>query len=92
MVKKYYVENAHVREIDAQVGETLDCREGVLLDNYIAVAKNGRLFVVIDTFETCWTSGYTVYVVTNKREEKKLWDIWQEFADKYDEEYEDVED
>lgn len=91
MVKKYYIPNAQVRDIDAQIEETFDCREGVVLDSYIAVAKSGRLFVVIDTYETCWTSGYTLYTATCKRDEKKLWDIWQEFTDKYDEECEEVE-
>ena len=92
MIKKVYIENAYVREIDKQIEETFDCREGVLLDSYIAVAKSGRLFVVLDTFETSWTSGYTLYTATCKRDEKKLWDIWQEFADRYDEEFEEEGD
>lgn len=87
MIKKTYIPNCQTREVDALVKETFDAREGVVMDSYIAVAKSGRLFVVIDTFETSWTSGYTLYTATNKKDEGKLWDIWQDFADKYDEEY-----
>ena len=89
MIKEYRIPNARVREIDAQMVETYDCREGVVLDSYIGTSKNGKLVVAFDTYETCWTSGYRLLVATCKRDEKKLWDIWQEFADKYDLEVEE---
>ena len=89
MIKEYSIPNARVREIDAQMAETFDCREGVVLDSYIAVSKNEKLVVAIVTYETCWTSGYKLYVATRKSDEQRLWDIWQTFADKYDEEFEE---
>ena len=92
MVKKVYVPNCNTRDVDALVKETFDAREGVVMDSYIAVTKDNVLIVAIDTFETSWTSGYTLYIATNKKDEARLWDIWQEFADRYDEEYgEEVE-
>ena len=78
---KEYIPNCRTREIDATVKEVLDCREGVVMDSYIAVDNNDELFVVIDTYETAWTSGYTLY----RGNEDKLWTIWEQFADKYDE-------
>lgn len=83
MVRKDYIPNSCVKAIDNTVAETLDCREGVLLDNYIAVDKRGQLFVAIVTYETAWSSGYTLYTGTTE----ELWEVWQNFADEYDEEY-----
>lgn len=87
MLKKSYVPNSRVREIDKLVAHTLDSREGVVLDSYVATDRNGDMFVAISTYETCWTSGYTLYTGN----EKELWEIWEDFAQAYDAQFEEDE-
>lgn len=86
-MRKIYVPNSQVREFDKLVKETFDCREGVVMDSFVGELKNGRMFVALDTFETSWTSGLTVYLGT----EKQLWKVWDEFTEKYDEEFDEAE-
>lgn len=88
MLEKSYVMNSQTREIDATVAETLDCREGVVMDSYIAVDKDGEMFVVIATYETAWTSGYTLYT----GDEKDLWEVWEDFTQAYDSQFEEEEE
>ena len=41
-------------------GEIIDCVEGCLLDNLLIETKRGYM-ALIETYETCWTSYYTLY-------------------------------
>ena len=81
-MKKTYVENCKAREFLSNVAEYFDTREGVVMDSFYGVLKNGRGFVALDTFETSWTSGLTVYTGTSK----ELATIWDNFTDEYDNE------
>lgn len=86
-MKKTYIENCKVREFEKNIIELYDCREGVVMDSYIGSLKGGRLFVAIDTYETCYTSGLTVYTGGSDSE---LWEIWENYAAAYDKEFEEV--
>lgn len=81
MLHANYVENKNIRYVDNQVKTTLDCREGVVADSYLAIAKSGVMFIVLDTYETAWTSGYTVITADT---EKELMDRWNAFTAEYD--------
>ena len=83
MLKEEYIENKRIRDIDNTIAETVDCREGVLLDSYIATNKDGKLFIALETYETSRSSGYTIITSDS---EKELWDRWSEFITSYDEE------
>lgn len=83
MLTKEYIANCGVRDFDAMVSEVFDCREGVVIDSFIGIDNDGEMFVAIDTYETCWTSGYTVY----RGNENDLWNVWDEFTAEYDEGY-----
>lgn len=80
-MKEEYIENSRIREIDASVSETIDCREGVLLDSYIAINKEGAMFIAFETYETSRSSGYTI--ITSDSEEE-LWKRWDEITAGYD--------
>ena len=82
-MKKVYIENCKVRAFESLVKEIFDSREGVVMDSYTGVLNNGMGFVAIDTFETSWTSGLTVYTGSPK----ELAAIWDNFTAKYDAEY-----
>lgn len=86
-MEKTYIENREVREFENNIREIYDCREGVVMDSYIGSFKNGGLFVALDTYETCYTSGLTVYTGGSDSE---LWNIWENFAAAYDKEFEEV--
>ena len=86
-MEKTYIENRKVREFENNIREIYDCREGVVMDSYIGSLKGGGLFVALDTFETCYTSGLTVYTGGSDSE---LWNIWENFAAAYDKEFEEV--
>ena len=83
MLKQEYIENSKIKMIDNTVAETIDCREGVLLDSYIAINKDGKMFIALDTYETSRSSGYTIITSDS---EKELWDRWEEFTTSYDKE------
>lgn len=82
-MKKVYIENSRVRDFENLVSEISDCREGVVMDSYTGVLNNGVEFVAIDTFETSWTSGLTIYTGSSK----ELAAIWDNFTAKYDAEF-----
>lgn len=82
-MKKIYIPNNQVRELLENVTEYYDTREGVVMDSYYGILNNGREFVALDTCETAWTSGLTVYVGT----EKELVKVWDKFTAAYDKEY-----
>ena len=82
-MEKTYIKNCKVREFENNIKELYDCREGVVMDSYIGTLKNGRLFVALDTFETCYTSGLTVYTDGSDPE---IWEKWENFAATYDKE------
>ena len=86
-MEKTYIRNCKVREFENNILELYDSREGVVMDSYIGSFKNGGLFVALDTYETCYTSGLTVYTGGSDSE---IWEIWENFAAKYDEEYTEV--
>ena len=81
-MKKVYIENCKVRAFESLVKEIFDSREGVVMDSYTGVLNNGAGFVAIDTFETSWTSGLTVYTGSSK----ELAVIWDDFTAEYGEE------
>ena len=83
-MKKIYVPNCDVREFEETIKESFDVREGVVMDSYTGILKNGVYFVALDTFETSWTSGLTVYTSNDYEEISPIWD---EFAAAYDKEY-----
>lgn len=85
MIEKTFIPNDQIREIDALVSETMDCREGVLLDSYIAIDKSGNTFACIEKYQTAWTSGYTM--ITGDATD--VWDAWNAFTENYDEEGEE---
>lgn len=80
-MKKEYIANCNVREFEENIKELFDTREGVVMDSFIGVLQDGNLFVALDTFETCYTSGLTVYTGGNDSE---LWQIWDNFTNEYD--------
>ena len=86
-MEKTYIENRKVREFENNIREIYDCREGVVMDSYIGSFKNGGLFVALDTCETCYTSGLTVYTGGSDSE---IWKIWENYATAYDKEFEEV--
>lgn len=83
-MKKTYIPNCKVREFEEQVDNIFDCREGVVMDSYTGILKTGEFFAALDTYETCYTSGLTVY--TSKVEEFVL-AIWDRFTADYDREF-----
>ena len=82
-MKKVYIENCKVRAFESLVKEIFDSREGVVMDSYTGVLNNGVEFVALDTYETCYTSGLTVYTGSPK----ELAAIWDNFTAKYDAEF-----
>ena len=80
-MEKIYICNSKVRAFESTIKELFDCREGVVMDSFIGVLQDGNLFVALDTFETCYTSGLTVYTGGNDSE---LWQIWDNFTNEYD--------
>ena len=82
MIIKTFVPNRFVSKINEAAIETFDCREGVLVDSYIAADEAGEVFIAFETPETAWCSGYTV--LTGPEDE--LWDAWNKFTERYDEE------
>ena len=86
-MKKTYIENRKVREFENNIREIYDCREGVVMDSYIGSFKNGVLFVALDTYETCYTSGLTVYTGGSDSE---IWEMWNNYAAAYDKEFGEV--
>ncbi len=88
MIEKAYIPNSCIRNVDKDVAEYMDSREGVVADSYIAYNNDGNLFVAIDTYETSRTSGYTLHTGDGSREDNnRLWDIWDEFTADYDKEF-----
>lgn len=83
-MKKIYIPNCKVREFEEDVKEVIDAREGVVMDSFIGILKTGLMFVALDTYETSWTSGLTVYTDGSNLE---LYEIWDKFAAAYDKEY-----
>lgn len=81
-MKKTYIRNGETRTFLDKVSEYYDTREGVVMDSFYGVLENGVEFVALDTYETAWTSGLTVYTGT----EKELAAVWDNFTAKYDEE------
>lgn len=82
-MKTIYVPNSQIREFESNIAEIFDSREGVVMDSYVGELNDGRMFVALDTFETSWTSGLTVYFGN----EAVLWEVWEDFANNYDAEY-----
>ena len=83
-MKKIYIPNCKVREFEEDVKSIIDVREGVVMDSFIGILKNNKMFVALDTYETSWTSGLTVYTDGSNLE---IYEIWDEFAAAYDKEY-----
>lgn len=83
-MKKIYVPNCKVREFEEDVKRIIDVREGVVMDSFIGILKNNKMFVALDTYETSRTSGLTVYTGGSNLE---IYDIWDEFTAAYDKEY-----
>lgn len=83
-MKKTYIPNNQVREFEETIKEVIDVREGVVMDSFIEILKTGLMFVALDTYETSWTSGLTVYTDGSHIE---LYEIWDEFTAAYDKEY-----
>lgn len=83
-MKKIYVPNCKVRELEEDVKRIIDVREGVVMDSFIGILKNNKMFVALDTYETSLTSGLTVYTGGSNLE---LYEIWDKFAAAYDKEY-----
>lgn len=86
-MEKIYIRNCKVREFENNILELYDSREGVVMDSYIGSLKDGRLFVALDTYETCYTSGLTVYTGGSDSE---IWEIWENYAAAYDKEFTEV--
>lgn len=84
-MKKMYIRNSGTRLFLTNVAEYYDTREGVVMDSFYGVFKSGVEFVAIDTYETAWTSGLTVYTGTPK----ELAVVWDNFTAEYDKEYQD---
>ena len=83
-MKKRYIPNNQVREFEEGIKEIIDTREGVVMDSFIGILKTGLMFVALDTYETSWTSGLTVYTDGSNLE---LYEIWDKFAAAYDKEF-----
>lgn len=82
-MKKIYIPNCKVREFEEDVKEVIDTREGAVMNSYIGILKTGLMFVALDTYETSWTSGLTVYTGGSNLE---LYEIWDKFTAAYDKE------
>ena len=81
------VENFH-RTVLSHL-DIADCREGVLLDNFLTYTKDGNnAMAIFEVAETANSSGYRVYIA-DEPEFQDLANKWQAFADRYDEEYEE---
>ena len=59
-MKKYKYTGRLEKLIYQNKGEIIDCVEGCLLDNLLIETKRGYM-ALIETYETCWTSYYTLY-------------------------------
>lgn len=59
-MKKYKYTGRLDKLIYQNKGEIIDCTEGCLLDNLLIETKRGYM-ALIETYETCWTSYYTLY-------------------------------
>lgn len=86
-MEKTYIRNCNVREFESNINEVYDCREGVVMDSYIGSLKSGGLFVALDTYETCYTSGLTVY---SGGSDSEIWEMWKNYAAAYDKEFGEV--
>ena len=59
-MKKYKYTGRLEKLLYQNKGEIIDCVEGCLLDNLLIETKRGYM-ALIETYETCWTSYYTLY-------------------------------
>lgn len=59
-MKKYKYTGRLEKLLYQNRGEIIDCTEGCLLDNLLIETKRGYM-ALIETYETCWTSYYTLY-------------------------------
>ena len=82
-MEKTYIRNRDTESFKETIKEVYDVREGVVMDSLYGLTKSGTEFVALDTYETCYTSGLTVYTGT----EKELAEVWNEFTSAYDSEY-----
>lgn len=74
--------------------ETWDGRDGCLVDNFIgSFNKPGCYPVTImatEKYLNCWSSCLSVTVARTERDNKKIDNLWNNFIESYDLEYEEV--
>lgn len=83
MLEETFVPNRYIKLVDKAAYNTIDCREGVLLDSYIADDDSGETFIAFEAYENPNCSGYLVV----RGPEQELWERWEQFTEGYDKEY-----
>lgn len=80
MVKKFFVNAAAMNKWMHQNGiiDFLDCKDGVLLDSFIAYTKKG-LSAVYESPVNCWNSRYYVEFSRNC-DDPAIWNNWEAFC------------
>lgn len=71
-MRTYKTSSSVEQILDFYKGEITDCIEGCLIDNFLISTDKG-LLMLEETYQTCWTSIYTVYIGDNDAIAQK-WD------------------
>ena len=82
-MEKTYIRNRDTESFKETIKEVYDVREGVVMDSLYGLTKSGTEFVALDTYETCYTSGLTVYTGTPA----EIGELWGRYASAYDREF-----
>lgn len=86
--KVFFVNSASLGKWMQQNGvndSIIDCREGVLLDSFIAYTKSG-IAAVYENYVSPWVSNYRVEFSRDDRD-PEIWEKWDSFCNDYDMEY-----
>lgn len=78
-----FVEDCEKRGLSVEI---VDSREEVLLDSFLCEVGNLTIFVK-DNFVNEWCSNYLLTVARTPRDRKKVYKMWEKYADAYDKEF-----